>query len=92
MSSLPNLAAEYAIYYKIVLEAGQIRLRLWEIAPDSQKNPYPYLYLVNYGFHHREEAEAFLREYLFLNGAFDVPERNLPPEGQVEILPFPTWN
>jgi hypothetical protein len=90
--SLPNLAAEYAIHYKLTVEHRQVRLRLWEMHPRPQHNPQPYLYAANYSFSHRAEAEAFLRDYLYVNGAFDVPDRRLPAEGEIAILPFPTWS
>jgi hypothetical protein len=89
--SLPNLAADYAIHYKLTRQGGQVRLRLWEMHPNPQQAPQPYLYAVNYSFPRQSEAELFLREYLYVNGAFDVPDSNMPEEGAIAILPFPTW-
>ena len=89
--SLPNLATDYAIHYKLTHQGGQVRLRLWEMHPHPQQAPQPYLYAVNYSFPRQSEAELFLREYLYVNGAFDVPDSDIPTEGAIAILPFPTW-
>ena len=92
MSPLLNLANDYAIFYRLATEPGLVRLRLWEMHPHPEVNPQPYLYVVNYTFGHRREAEQFLHDYLVINGAFDVPETQWPSEGEIAILPFPTWS
>lgn len=91
MTSVNALAADYEIYYRITQEVGMVKLRLWEYPRSPSSAPQPYLYAVNYRFKRLKEAENFLRDYLLLNGAFDVPEAGFPAEGQVAILPFPTW-
>ena len=92
MSPLLNLATDYVIFYRLTTESGLVRLRLWEMHPNPEVNPQPYLYAVNYTFRHRREAEKFLRDYVITNGAFDVPETRWPSEGEIAILPFPTWS
>lgn len=85
------LTEDYVICYRITPELSQVKLRLWEpIAPGSQHTQ-PFTYAANFSFRTRKEAETFLRDHLLVNGAFDVPEANFPTEGEVAILPFPTW-
>jgi hypothetical protein len=87
--------SDHEIRYEIQALPGQIRLRLWEPAVTvdhpSEEQVQPYLYLANFNFDTLAEAEAYLRNYLLENGAFDVPESNFPKAGAVEILPYPTW-
>ncbi len=86
--------SDHEIRYEIQPLAGQFRLRFWEpaVARDNSSEPLqPYLYLANFSFDTLAEAEAYLRDHLLNNGAFDVPENNFPPAGAVEILPYPTW-
>jgi hypothetical protein len=93
MSSVHALAADHAIFYRIQRSPGVVKLRMWEPHPHSVGGvSLPYLYAVNYTFQKVVDAEAFLREYLLVNGAFDVPDRNFPTEGRIEILPYPTWS
>ncbi len=92
MIPLSNLATDYAVFYRMTTEPGLVRLRLWEMHPNPEVNPQPYLYVVNYTFSSRRKAEDFLRDYLVLNGAFDVPDTHWPSEGEIAILPFPTWS
>ncbi|RZM81858.1 hypothetical protein [Leptolyngbya iicbica] len=85
---------DYEIRYEIQPWAGQIRLRLWEPAVTIERpteQVQPYLYLANFSFGTVAEAEAYLRNHLLSNGAFDVPESNFPSAGAVAILPYPTW-
>ena len=86
--------SDHEIRYQIQTVAGQVRLRLWEpsvTVESPTEQVQPYLYLANFNFNTIAEAEAFLRDHLLSNGAFDVPESNFPQEGAVEILPYPTW-
>lgn len=85
---------DYVIRYRLRQDVSHIRLRVWEppAVPDTHRPPdQPYLYAINYSFAHLREAEAFLRQHLLVNGAFDVPEADFPEEGEIAILPFPTW-
>ena len=86
--------SDYVICYRLIKESDRVRLRLWEPSrPSHRQGPseHPYLYTINSSFSHLSAAETFLREHLLVNGALDVPETNFPEEGQVVILPFPTW-
>jgi hypothetical protein len=88
------LTGEHVICYRLKSEAGQIKLKLWEPSCPQQQGvtqDSPYLYAVNFSFRTLSEAEEFLHDCLMVNGAFDVPDTNFPPEGQIEILPYPTW-
>ncbi|MBE7381854.1 MAG: hypothetical protein F6J95_010640 [Leptolyngbya sp. SIO1E4] len=94
MNLAHTLTDDYVICYQLKQELGCIKLKLWEpsiSAPNQDQAEHPYLYAVNFSFKHLSEAEAFLRDHLLVNGAFDVPETDFPKEGQVAILPFPTW-
>jgi len=94
MNLAHTLTGDYVVCYRIESIPGQVKLKLWEPTPHSGQRPSmdgPFLYAANFTFACVEEAESFLREYLLVNGAFDVPESDFPQEGQVEILPFPTW-
>ncbi|MEM6714638.1 MAG: hypothetical protein AAF827_21825 [Cyanobacteria bacterium P01_D01_bin.6] len=85
---------DHTICYRLELLPGQVKLRLWEsLAPTMEQveQPLPYLYVANFTFNTVAEAEAYLRDYLLNNGAFDVPDRNFPREGAIAILPYPTW-
>ncbi|MEM9002521.1 MAG: hypothetical protein AAGE59_03230 [Cyanobacteria bacterium P01_F01_bin.86] len=89
-----TLTDDYVICYRITREAERIKLRLWEPAQPSQRqnnSNKPYLYVANFSFSHRHAAEACLRHHLLVNGAINVPESDFPEEGQVIILPYPTW-
>lgn len=59
---------------------------------EQAEQPLPYLYVANFTFDTIAEAEASLRDHLLNNGAFDVPDSNFPHEGEIAILPYPTWN
>lgn len=86
--------SDYVICYRIKKEPGRVKLRLWEpprLSPRQDPSEHPYLYAINFSFSHLKAAEAFLRDHLLVNGALDVPEANFPEEGQIVILPFPTW-
>lgn len=88
------LTGDHVICYRLSTDSGQIKLRLWEPIRASNCQaaaPLPYLYAANFSFKTWFEAERFLREHLLANGAFDVPESDFPPEGQIAILPYPTW-
>jgi len=94
MSVAYSLTGDYAIRYRLQTAPGQVKLQLWEppiSANRESASPVPYLYLANFSFDTVTEAEAYLRHYLLRNGAFDVPETNFPEEGEVAILPYPTW-
>lgn len=87
-------ASDYVVCYRLTQDKNQFKLRLWEPAPQTtgdDESRLPYLYVANYTFQTQQDAEAFLRDYLLTNGAFDLPEDHLPAEGQIEILPYPTW-
>jgi hypothetical protein len=94
MTLASTLTSDYVICYRIQYESDHIKLRLWEPPVPKQKSEsqgLPYLYAANLSFNTVEEAEAFLHGYLLSNGALDVPEADFPEEGQIEILPYPTW-
>lgn len=94
MSVAYSFAGDHAIRYRLQVAPDQVKLRLWEpaIAPHPPAdNPLPYLYAANFTFDTVPEAEAYLRSHLLRNGAFDVPETNFPEEGEIAILPYPTW-
>ncbi len=85
---------DHVIRYRLQADSHRVYLRLWEPtlpkgAPDLPR--LPYLYALNFTFRTLAEAEAFLRHHLLTNGAFDVPDENFPAEGEVAILPYPTW-
>lgn len=85
---------DHTIRYRLELLPGQVKLRLWEpsaTTPEPAEQPLPYLYAANFTFDTIAEAEAYLRDHLLNNGAFDVPESNFPQEGEIAILPYPTW-
>lgn len=87
---------DHTIRYQLqTVTPGHIKLRLWEpavVTPPASDQPLPYLYVANLTFNTVADAEAYLREHLLKNGAFDVPESNFPQEGAIAILPYPTWN
>ncbi len=86
------LTDDHVICYRITQSFGQVKLRLWEPSPPMHHSDQPFLYAANFTFCTRQEAESFLRDHLLINGAFDVPETNFPEEGEIAILPFPTWS
>lgn len=92
MSSVQALNADYIVCYRMTREPRAVRLKLWEPSPSHADAPQPYLYALNYSFRTLTAAEQFLREFLLVNGAFDVPDHSFPTEGAIAILPFPTWN
>lgn len=90
-----GLTDDYVICYQIKKEMGHVKLKMWEppvAAATHGQTEQPYLYAINYSFARLGEAEAFLRQHLLINGALDVPNTGFPAEGEVAILPFPTWN
>ncbi|MDB9524414.1 hypothetical protein PN498_00315 [Oscillatoria sp. CS-180] len=94
MTSAYALKGDHFIHYQLKQEVGYIKLRLWEPPGSSsgrQTSNLPYLYAANLTFGTLREAEAFLHDHLLTNGALDVPDTNFPQEGQIEILPYPTW-
>jgi len=94
MSVAYSFTGDYMIRYRLQIAPEQVKLQLWEppvLAHQESVPPLPYLYLANFTFNTVAEAEAYLRNHLLKNGAFDVPETNLPAEGEVAILPYPTW-
>lgn len=94
MSVAHSINRDHTVRYRLRTELGQVKLRLWEPAIKPQ-NPTeqlpPYVYLANFTFPTIAEAEAYLRNHLLENGAFDLPETTLPAEGEIKILPHPTW-
>jgi hypothetical protein len=94
MTLVHDHPGEHVICYRFRRETGFIKLHLWE-PPGPLKNQesqhLPYLYAVNFTFTSMQDAEAFLHTHLLNNGAFNVPKTDFPPEGQITILPFPTW-
>lgn len=95
MGALLRPATDYTLYYMLSTEEmGVTRLKLWELSDQatSATDVDHYLYKVNYTFPQRQEAEAFLQEFLILNGAIDMPADTAADRGQVMVLPFPTWN
>jgi len=94
MSVAYSLTGDYTIRYRLQIAPEQVKLQLWEppvVTNQESAPPAPYLYLANFTFGTVTEAEAYLRNYLLKNGAFDLPETNFPAEGEVAILPYPTW-
>lgn len=94
MSVAYSFTGDHAIRYRLQIAPDQVKLSLWEPAiapPQSAESPLPYLYLANFTFDTVAEAESYLRNHLLRNGAFDVPETNFPEEGEIAILPYPTW-
>ncbi|MGF1457642.1 MAG: hypothetical protein ACFBSG_01300 [Leptolyngbyaceae cyanobacterium] len=94
MSVASSVANDHSICYRLESQPGQVKLRLWEPVLPSARQPEalaPYLYAANFTFKALGEAESFLRDHLLQNGAFDVPEANFPKEGEIAILPYPTW-
>lgn len=95
MTSAHAAANDHVICYQFQPDSDRIKLRLWEPSttaalPDTQS--WPYLYMANFTFATLHEAESFLHRHLLDNGAFDVPLTNFPLEGEIAILPFPTWD
>ncbi|NER83956.1 MAG: hypothetical protein F6K42_31320 [Leptolyngbya sp. SIO1D8] len=94
MNLAHTLINDYVICYRFIREPDCIKLKLWEPSPlpsEHGQSEHHYLYIINFSFSHLDDAEAFLRRYLLTNGAFDIPETDFPEEGQIAILPFPTW-
>ena len=85
------LTDDYVICYRLKMESGYVKLKLWEPPMPRDSPEHTFLYAVNFNCTRLSEAEAFLRNYLLTNGAIDVPEVNFPEQGEVAILPFPTW-
>lgn len=86
------LASDHILHFRISQRPGGVKLTLWELAPASENRIKPYLYLVNYQLNSLEEARGLLRQHLLINGASGVAKLEIPAEGKVRIMPYPTWN
>ncbi|HEY9878509.1 MAG TPA: hypothetical protein V6D29_08635 [Leptolyngbyaceae cyanobacterium] len=86
------LASDHILHFRISQRPGGVKLTLWELAPAPENRLKPYLYLVNYHLNSLEEARGLLRQHLLINGANGVANLEIPAEGKVRIMPYPTWN
>lgn len=86
------LASDHVLHFQISERPGGVRLTLWELAPNKADQLKPYLYRINYYLNSFEEARGFLRQHLLINGASGVARLEIPSEGKVRVMPYPTWN
>lgn len=86
------LASDHVLNYRITEQASGVRLTMWEMAQSIEGRPKPYLYRINCCFDNVESAKATLKQHLILNGATGVASLEIPTEGKVRILPYPTWS
>lgn len=86
------LASDHVLNYRITEQAGGFRLTMWEMAQSSEGRAKPYLYRINSCFESFEAAKSTLKQHLILNGATGVSSLEIPAEGKVRILPYPTWS
>lgn len=86
------LGSDHILHFRISQRPSGTRLTLWELAAVPDNRVKPYLYMVNYYLETLEEAKGLLRQHLVLNGASGVGNLDLPHEGKVRIMPYPTWN
>jgi hypothetical protein len=86
------LASDHILHFRISERPGGVRLTLWELAPSQADQLKPYLYRINYYLNSLEEARGFLRQHLLINGASGVAKLEIPFEGKVRVMPYPTWN
>lgn len=85
------LAFDHTIHYRITVKPTGVTLTFWEPALKTEERTKPYLYLANYAFSTEDEAKAMLKRHLVLNGANGVSSLNLPTEGKIRVMPYPTW-
>lgn len=88
------LASDHVLNYQIAPQtAGGVRLTMWEMArsPDKASRK-PYLYRINLFFDCEDAARITLKQHLALNGATAVANLEVPLEGKVRIMTYPTWS
>ncbi len=81
---------QHLLHYKISIEPGGVRLRMWELAVGSTSGGKSYLYIINYRLNSLDEAKDSLRQHLSLNGGILTQDQDLPPKGQITLVPHPT--
>lgn len=86
------LASDHILHFRITERPGGVKLTMWELTPTATDQLKPYLYVVNYHLNSLEEARGFLRQHLMINGASGVARLDIPFEGKVRVMPYPTWN
>ncbi|PSN20217.1 hypothetical protein C7271_03270 [filamentous cyanobacterium CCP5] len=88
------LASDHVLNYRITQQsAGSVRLTMWEMAKTIDKrSKKPYLYRINLYFDCEDAARITLKQHLALNGAVGVANLEVPLEGRVRIMPYPTWS
>lgn len=86
------LASDHVLHFRISERPGGVRLTMWEMAPNPKEQLKPYLYVINYYLDTLEEAQGFLRQHLMINGASGVAKLDIPFEGKVRVMPYPTWS
>lgn len=86
------LASDHILNFRISERPGGVKLTMWELSPEPVDQLKPYLYVVNYYLTSLEEAHGFLRQHLTINGASGVAKLDIPFEGKVRVMPYPTWN
>lgn len=85
------LATDHILNYRITEYSGGVRLTMWETSCASDDRRKPYLYRVHCFVENIEAARSALRKHLALNGASGVTSLEIPSEGKVRIMPYPTW-